>query len=85
MKREKMGTMAEELKPDKIKVGDTEQEAFNIRNSAQYLGISQTALQNRLDRLEKEHKPIKRYTKGFGRQKYILKRDLDALNEAREE
>jgi transposase len=72
-----------ELESTKLIVEGKEEAAFSIKDSAQYLGISYTALQNLLSKHEDEGRPIKRYSKGFGRQRYLLKKDLDDLQRGR--
>jgi hypothetical protein len=74
----------EALEPTKIWIeieGVSQQvEALNKTKSAEYLGITSTALQGVL----KRYPEIKTYTPRVGRDVYLLVSDLNKLREARE-
>jgi hypothetical protein len=68
----------DELEPIILLINDREEQAYSHSDASVYLGISSTALNN----LIKEGR-IRRYERGFGRETYMLKRDLDDLLRAR--
>lgn len=53
--------------------------ALSMAESARYLGVSATALNNKL----KKRLDIKKYRGEFGQQRYLLIEDLDRLKQAK--
>lgn len=53
--------------------------AYSVIDSAAYLGLSPAGLQKILH----QHPEIKKRSRGFGNERYILKKDLDELNRPR--
>lgn len=79
--REETQKKREDLIPELVLLpGGEEAEAFMIGDAAIYLGIQRVSLNQALNRLEKEGRPITIYTKAYGGvNRYILKRDLDEM------
>lgn len=74
----------EELEVTLLRMADgTAEEAFNLKDSAVYLGVSEPGFEKIRARLKEEGKPIRTFKLEYRPDNYILRADLDELMTAK--